>query len=238
PLCSGALIEIARVLMQERGQNSVGKQAFGDAAGEVSTEPLAISLCILGPIGGVRGLIDAGPCSLQTEESWMGETFVREMELHLGGKRLGVRVINHIYVRYKSKNTLLFLGFDLLGSNLFRGVIHGNCPLHSQNAKFDVGYSFLLPRLDCNGRAPLCKSFRGDGDVISNARRGLVECEASIVLCYNRKTIAGRPLKDYGGTGNWIVAGIHNRAKDASCFCICRYSRLRGRGYNKEQSSQ
>ncbi len=220
--------------MQERGQNSVGKQAFGDAAGEVSTEPLAISLCILWPIGGVRGLLDAGPCSLQTEESWMGETFVREMELHLRRKRFGVRVINHIYIRYKSKNALLFLGFDLLGSNLFRGVLHGNCPLHSQNAKFDVGYSFLLPGFNCNGRAPICKSFRSDGDVIGKPRCGPVEGKASIILCYNCEPITGRPLKNYCGTGNWIVAGIDDLPQNASGFCFFRFTRLRGRRYKRE----
>src|SRR5271165_4594126 len=125
--------------MQERWQNSVGKQAFAGAAGEVSTEPLAISFCILGPIGGVRGLLDARPCSLQHKETWMGETFVREMELHLRGKRFGVRVINHIYIRYKTQDALLFFSFYLLGSNLVGGITHSDCTLNSRNAEFDLG---------------------------------------------------------------------------------------------------
>src|SRR5690242_17712796 len=61
PLCVSALIEIARVLMQERGQNSIREQAFTDAAGEVSTEPLAISPCTSAIIGHIRGLLDSGP---------------------------------------------------------------------------------------------------------------------------------------------------------------------------------
>ena len=36
--------------MQERGQNSVAEQAFADAAGEVSPEPLAISFCTFGVV--------------------------------------------------------------------------------------------------------------------------------------------------------------------------------------------
>jgi len=88
--------------MQERWQNSVGKQAFSGAAGKVSTEPFAVSFCTLRPIGGVGGLLDACPCSLQDEESWVSETFVREMELHFRGKRLGVRVISDIYIRYET----------------------------------------------------------------------------------------------------------------------------------------
>ena len=120
--------------------------------------------------------------------------------------------VGHISIRYKAENALLFFGFELLGGNLLLGITHSNCPLHSQNAKFDVGYSFLLPGFDCNGRTPLCKSFSGDGDLIGNSRRDMVECKGSIVLCYNCETIASRPLKDYGGIGNRIVAGIDHRA--------------------------
>src|SRR5215470_1273942 len=106
--------------MQKRWQNSVGKQAFAGAAGEICTEPFGISFASLGPIRRVSGLLDASPCSLKAKESWMGETFVRELELHLRGKRLGVRFINHIHVRYETQNTLLFFSFELLGSDFPR----------------------------------------------------------------------------------------------------------------------
>src|ERR1700687_3975011 len=82
PFCSGAPIEIARVLMQERGQNSIGEQAFADAAREVSPESLAVSFCTLAVIRGISGLLNTGPCSLDREESWVGETFVGYVVLH------------------------------------------------------------------------------------------------------------------------------------------------------------
>ena len=47
--------------MQERRQNSVAKQGFAAAAGEVSTEALAISSRTLAIVGHVRGLFDTGP---------------------------------------------------------------------------------------------------------------------------------------------------------------------------------
>ena len=62
-----------------------------------------------------------------------------------------MRLVSHIEVRYETENALLFFSFELLGSDLLLGVTHGNCPLHSQNAKFDLGQSFVLPGFDCNG---------------------------------------------------------------------------------------
>jgi hypothetical protein len=103
--------------MQERGQNSMGEQALADAAGEVSPEPLAIFSCTLAVIRGVSGLLNAGACSLEGEESWVGETFVGKVELHPRGKGLGVR-LKHIDIGYKAENALLFFSFELLGSNL------------------------------------------------------------------------------------------------------------------------
>ncbi len=47
--------------------------------------------------------------------------------------------VGHISIRYKAKNSLLFFGFELLRGNLLLGITHSNCPLHSQNAEFDVG---------------------------------------------------------------------------------------------------
>jgi hypothetical protein len=73
--------------MQERRQNSVGKQAFADATDEVRTEALAISFCAKAIIGGTSGLLSASPCSLEREESRVSETFVGEVEFHLRGKR-------------------------------------------------------------------------------------------------------------------------------------------------------
>src|SRR5208283_204740 len=47
-LCAAALVEIARILMQERWQNGVAHQVFGSSVGEARPQPLAISLGQLG----------------------------------------------------------------------------------------------------------------------------------------------------------------------------------------------
>jgi len=125
--------------MQQRRQNSVGKQGFAAAAGQVRAEPLAISSCTLAIIGRISGLLNAGPCSLEGEESWVGETFVSQVKLHLCSEGLGVRFVSDKHIRYKTENALLLFRLELLGSNLLRGITHSNCPLHSQNAEFDIG---------------------------------------------------------------------------------------------------
>src|SRR3954470_4207689 len=108
--------------MQEGGQDSIRKQAFANAAGEVSTEPLAISSCTLAIIGHISALLDPGPRSLEGEKSWVGETLVGQVELHPCGKGFGVRLVNNIDVRYKTENALVLFRLELLGSNLLRGI--------------------------------------------------------------------------------------------------------------------
>ena len=124
--------------MQQRRQNRVGKQAFTRAAGQVGTEPLAVSSCTEAVISRVGGLLDAGPCSLEGKKSWVGETFVGQVKLHLCSEGLGVRFVSNINIRDETENTLVLLRLELLGSNLLRGIIHSNCPLHSQNGEFDL----------------------------------------------------------------------------------------------------
>ena len=46
--------------------------------------------------------------------------------------------VGHIGVRYKAENALLFFGLELLRGNILFGITHRDCPLYSQNAKFDV----------------------------------------------------------------------------------------------------
>ena len=48
-LRTGALVEIARILMQKRWQNSVADQASGNAIDKASSQPLAISFRTLLP---------------------------------------------------------------------------------------------------------------------------------------------------------------------------------------------
>src|SRR5271167_5233122 len=106
-LRAGTLVEIARILMQKRWQNSVGDQASGNAVGEASSQPLAISFRTLLPFTGiVTSLLDASPRSRASEEKWIGEAFVCHVELHPRSKWLGVRFIHDIHIRYETQNTL------------------------------------------------------------------------------------------------------------------------------------
>ena len=76
-LRAGTLVEIARILMQKRWQNSVADQASGDAVGEARSQPLAISFRTLLPFTGiVTSLLDASPRDRASEEKCIGEAFV------------------------------------------------------------------------------------------------------------------------------------------------------------------
>src|SRR5260370_28996713 len=77
PLCAGALVEIARILMQKRWQNRVADQASGRGVGEACPQPLAISFRTLPPfVRVVTGLLDASPSSHADEKNWIGQVFV------------------------------------------------------------------------------------------------------------------------------------------------------------------
>src|SRR5579862_8375756 len=105
--------------MQKRWQNSVADQASGNTVSKASSQPLAISFRTLVPFTGVvTSLLDASPRNCASEEKWIGEAFVCEMELHRRGERLGMRFVSHIKIRYNAENALLFFSFELLGSNL------------------------------------------------------------------------------------------------------------------------
>lgn len=106
--------------MQKRWQNSVADQASGNAVGEASCQPLAISFRALLPFTGiVTSLLDASPRDRASEEKWIGDAFVCQVELHPRGERLGMGFVGHKKIRYKAENALLLFSFELLGSNLF-----------------------------------------------------------------------------------------------------------------------
>src|SRR5439155_21650801 len=74
PLCAGAPVQIARILMQKRWQNRVFDQASGSVIGEASPQPLAISCRTLPPFTRVvTGLSDSRPLSHADERVWSGE---------------------------------------------------------------------------------------------------------------------------------------------------------------------
>ena len=102
-LRTGALVEIARILMQKRWQNGVADQASANGVGEASSQPLAISLRTLMPFARiVTSLLNASPRGRASEEKWIGEAFVCQVELHPRGERLGMRFVGHIKIRYKA----------------------------------------------------------------------------------------------------------------------------------------
>src|SRR5438309_12042075 len=105
PLCAATLVEIARILMQQRWQNGVGDQAAGKGVGKASSQALAISFRTLPPFfRAVTRLLNPSPERRAGEEDGTGEALVGQVKLHLAGKRLGMRFVHHINIRYETNN--------------------------------------------------------------------------------------------------------------------------------------
>src|SRR5258708_13310003 len=102
-LRTGPLVEIARILMQKRWQNSVADQASGNPVGEASSQPLAISFRTLMPFTGiVTSLLNAGPRSRACEEKRIGEALVCQVDLHPLGYWLALTLLYPIPIRYQT----------------------------------------------------------------------------------------------------------------------------------------
>src|SRR6185437_10595004 len=139
-----SLIEVARVLAQERGKYCAPDHDVAETIGGIGAIPLTETFRTLTEGGGITCLLD--PRKERDSESGdrIGGDFERESEFQLSGERSGLRIIDHIEVRDDAQNALCFLDLDLFRRNLFRGLGHVHRGACQFNLQANVGYDLEL----------------------------------------------------------------------------------------------
>ena len=117
-----ALVEVARVLVQQRWQDGAADHDVDKAVGIESAVALTVTLHTLNVVGVVCRLFDAGNYAHPDEGNGIDGDFEGEFELQLRRERLGVGVIDDVEIGDDAENALLLLDLDLLGGNLLGGI--------------------------------------------------------------------------------------------------------------------
>src|ERR1700761_4368334 len=105
---AGALVEVARVLMQNGRQDGAADHDIGEAIGIGSSKALSITYCTLLIVRpSVRCLIDSCEDEVAGDADYIGSSSKSELVLQLRRKRYGVLVIDNIKIRNNAENALL-----------------------------------------------------------------------------------------------------------------------------------
>ncbi len=116
---SGALIEVARVLMKEGGKSGSADHVADEEVGVVGAVAFGVSLCALSVAGvGVVGLLDAGEDSSVEEGVDVGGGAKGEAKFLPGCERRGVPNEAGVKVREDADDALFDLGIDLFFGEL------------------------------------------------------------------------------------------------------------------------
>ncbi len=119
---SAALIEVTRVLVEDRGENGCTEHAAYKDVGVVGAVTLAVTFGSLAVVGvGVAGLLDAGEEAGGKEGDGIGGGTKGEAEFLFWVERGGVPDEAGVEVRKDSEDALMDLGGDLLVGDLLLG---------------------------------------------------------------------------------------------------------------------
>src|SRR6267142_3118668 len=220
-LCSRALIEVARVLVQKGWQDGAAHHDVSNVVRIGGAKALTVTLRTLPVVGDVSCLVDGGKRSYPDDSNWIERDLGGEPELQLRGERLGVAIIDDVEIGEDAENALLLLDPDLLGGDLLRGSnrrSHSDvgkrlCDLES-GARQDGVLAWLE---DDSGGRPVCKSLGADGHVVGGSRLEILEFKESIVVRDYRAGISeGRTFENDGGAWNCVVVHIDYSANNNS----------------------
>ena len=112
------LVEVARILVQQRSQNGVADHNVGEAISISSPKALTKTLCTLLVVGSISCLINPCEEDVAGDTDWIGGGSKREFILQLRRKRHGVLVIDNKKVGNNAQNSLLLFCLNLLSSEL------------------------------------------------------------------------------------------------------------------------
>jgi hypothetical protein len=168
---AGALVVVARVLVEKRGKDGVSEEVAGAPVDKFSGKTFAVARGALSVAGiGVCGLLDAGGDG-DAEHGHRIECAARgEREFLFRGERGGVIDVAGIEIWEETDETLLFFGPDLLGGDEFGGT-DGHFHAGRRERQRDVGKLVSLSNGDgelrrCEGR----KTFCVDGNEVGAGR--------------------------------------------------------------------
>src|SRR5271165_445704 len=143
-LSSRALVEVTWILVQKRGQNCSANHNAGKAVCSGDSIPLTVPLGTLLEVWAVCRLAYAGYDAYAKGGYRISRDFHCKLEFKFGSERLGMAIVINIEVRDNAQDALLFLHGDLLGSNLYRRVMHINAGLHFFKPEFAARQEFVL----------------------------------------------------------------------------------------------
>ena len=114
-IAAGAFVEIARVLLQERGQDGASDESAGHGVGIARAEALGIALCALTVSAEAIGcLLDAGDAAYQEESHRIDDTSPCQLKFLLRAEGSRVQFVGDVEIWENAKHTLLFFHLKLL----------------------------------------------------------------------------------------------------------------------------
>src|SRR5271165_1764407 len=135
-LCSRALVEVTRILVQKRWQDRPANHNVGKASGSGGSKSLAVSLSALLEVWAVCRLAHASNEAYTHGGDWISGDFHSKFELEFCSERLGIAIVINIKIGDEAQDALLFLQFDLFGGNLDRRVTYMNAGFYPFKPEF------------------------------------------------------------------------------------------------------
>src|SRR5215472_4939945 len=121
--CAASLIEVSRVLVQQRRQYGATDHDVRKTIGGHCAQSLSKRSPTLPIIWRIACLPGTGNQQHSSSGYRVGRDFQRELKFHLCGKRLNVGIIGDVEVWNDSEHALMFLGLELLDRDLCRIIV-------------------------------------------------------------------------------------------------------------------
>ena len=149
--CACSLIEVARILVQQRGQYGATNHDVRKTVDSSHPCSFAKRAPALSEVGTVSSLLSAGYKKDSRGGHRINGDFEGELELHLCRKRRRITLKGHVEVWDDSEDSLLFLGLELLGCYVHGIVMNIDSGSVSLNSESDSSHNFELARIEGDG---------------------------------------------------------------------------------------
>jgi len=149
--CACSLIEVARILVQQRGRYGATNHDVRKNRRQQSHPLVRQRAPALSEVGTVSSLLGAGYKKDSRGGHRINRDFEGELELHLCRKRRRITLKGHAEVWDDSEDSPLFLGLELLGCYVHRIVMTIDSGSVSLNSELDSSHNFELAGIERDG---------------------------------------------------------------------------------------